>query len=143
MPGNHKGLKRALRAARSQAGYESDQSLALAADVHLQTIQNWMYGKTTPRPAELSKVARALDKPQDYFMAIYEDREPEERPLHDAVADLTGVVRELVAEIREDRERGTDAAAAMLRAASVIRPRPNNEEATASTERPVPRESKG
>jgi transcriptional regulator with XRE-family HTH domain len=94
VPGNHEALKRALRAARNESGYESDIALALASDVHLQTIQNWMSGKTTPRPAELSKVARAVDKPMDHFMAIYEDREPQEQPLHEAVADLTATLKE-------------------------------------------------
>jgi transcriptional regulator with XRE-family HTH domain len=111
MPGNHEALKRALRAARNQAGYEADASLALAAGVHLQTIQNWMYGKTTPRPSELSKVARVLDKPMDYFMAIYEDRAPESAPLEEVVADLTEAVRALIVELQEDRRRGVMKAA--------------------------------
>jgi transcriptional regulator with XRE-family HTH domain len=141
VPGQHKDLKRALRAARSQAGYESDNALALAAGVHLQTLQNWMYGKTTPRPSELSKVAKVLDKPLDYFMAIYEGRQPEEQPLHETVRELTDAVRELVAEMREERERGQDAAAAILRAAGALRP--NNGGAPASRERPVPDGSRG
>jgi transcriptional regulator with XRE-family HTH domain len=105
MPGQHLELKRALRAARSIRGFESDQELALAAGVHLQTLQNWMYGKTTPRPSELSKVAAALEKPLDYFMAIYEGREPEPPPLMQRLEELTLAIRDLVAEIREDRER--------------------------------------
>lgn len=142
MPGNHEALKRALRAARSQAGYESDSSLALSAGVHLQTLQNWMYGKTTPRPSELSKVARALDRPVDYFMAIYEDREAEPPPLHVAIGTLTDAIRDLVVEMREERERGQDAAAAMLRAAAALGPHPSNGEAPVSTERPAPRGSR-
>lgn len=143
MPGHHQDLKRALRAARSQKGYESDQSLALASGVHLQTLQNWMYGKTTPRPHELSKVARTLDVPLDHFMAIYEGREPQAQPLEEAVADLTAAIRELVAEIREERERGQDAAAAMLRAAGVLGSHPSNGEGRASTTPPAPRGSAG
>lgn len=136
MPGHHEDLKRALRAARHEAGFESDMALSLAAGVHLQTIQNWMSGKTTPRPHEMSKVAQALDKPMDYFMSIYEGRAPAEQPLHEAVAELTGVLRELVAEMREDRERGEDAAAAILRAAAALHP--SNGADRGSTERPVP-----
>jgi transcriptional regulator with XRE-family HTH domain len=143
MPGDHEALKRAMRAARNQAGYESDSSLALDAGVHLQTLQNWMYGKTTPRPSELSKVARVLDRPMDYFMAIYEGREPEPKLLEDAVGELTAVVRELVAEIREERARGQDAAAAMLRAAAVLGSHPKNGEGPASTAPRVPHGTKG
>ena len=143
MPGQHEDFKRALRAARHQAGFESDQSLALASGVHLQTLQNWMYGKTTPRPSELSKVARVLDRPLDYFMAIYEGREPEAQPLHEAVADLTRAIGQLVAEIREDRERGQDAAAAMLRAAGVLGSLASNGEGRGSTTPAAPRGSEG
>lgn len=136
MPGDHNALKRAVRSARHERGYKSDKELAKAAGVHLQTLQNWMSGKTTPRPHEMSKVAQTLGKPMDYFSAIYERREPAEQPLHEAVADLTGVLRELVVEMREERERGEDAAAALLRAAAALRP--SNGADTASTERSVP-----
>jgi hypothetical protein len=141
--GNYDALARAIKAARSEKGYKSDQALALAAGVHLQTLQNWMYGKTTPRSLQLFRVAKVLDKPQDYFAAIYEGREPEETPLHEKVAELTGVVRGLVAEIREDRKRGQDAAEALLRAAEVLRSRPTPPAAGASRERPVPDGSRG
>ena len=122
MPGDHAALKRALRSARNQAGYESDISLSLAAGVHLQTIQNWMYGKTTPKPHQMSKVAKVLDKPMDYFMAIYEGRDPEPPPLMTRIDELTGAVRDLVDEMRREREaaeglaRG-EAAAEALRSA--------------------------
>lgn len=78
-------------------------ALSLAAGVHLQTIQNWMSGKTTPRPHEMSKVAQALDKPMDHFMSIYEGRAPEAQPLHEAVAELTEAIRALIGEMREER----------------------------------------
>ena len=107
MPGYHEDLKRALRAARSNAGIKSDQELALRSGVHLQTLQNWMYGKTTPRPAELSKVATALDVPFADLMAIYEGRDPEPPPLQDAI-------RELVEEMRIDRRERHEAHIAML-----------------------------
>lgn len=139
MAGHHEELKRAIRAARSQQGIESDIALSLAAGVHLQTLQNWASGKTTPRPHELSKVAQVLDKPLDYFMAIYEGRDPEPPPLISQIADLTAAVQDLVAEIREERERGHDAASAMLRAAGALGPRPSDGAGTGSSERPVPR----
>ena len=96
MAGHPEDLKRTIRAARSRAGIKSDQELALEAGVHLQTLQNWMYGKTTPRPSELSKVAQALNVPMADLMAIYEGRDPEPAPLQDAI-------RELVEELRQDR----------------------------------------
>lgn len=97
MPGYHEDLKRAIRTARSQMGIKSDQELALMSGVHLQTLQNWMYGKTTPRPSELSKVAHVLDIPMADLMAVYEGREIQPPPLHEAI-------RELVAELSRDRE---------------------------------------
>ena len=107
MPGYHEELKRALRAARSNAGIKSDQELALRSGVHLQTLQNWMYGKTTPRPSELSKVAAVLDVPFADLMAIYEGREIEPPPLQDAI-------RELVEEMKIDRRERHEAHIAML-----------------------------
>lgn len=97
MPGNHAELKRTIRALRSKKGIESDQELALRSGVHLQTLQNWMYGKTTPRPHELSKVAKLLDVPLSDLMAVYEGRQIEPPPLQDAI-------RELVAEMRLERQ---------------------------------------
>jgi transcriptional regulator with XRE-family HTH domain len=107
MPGEHEDLKRAIRAARSNAGIRSDQELALRSGVHLQTLQNWMYGKTTPRPSELSKVAATLDVPFADLMAIYEGRDPEPPPLQDAI-------RELVEEMRVDRRERHESTMAML-----------------------------
>lgn len=115
MAGQHEDLKRAIRTARSNANIKSDQALALRAGVHLQTIQNWMYGKTTPRPSELAKVAQALGLSMADLMAVYEGRDPEPQPLQDAVRDLTGAVRELVSEMKHDHERD-EAVLAELRA---------------------------
>lgn len=113
MPGYHESLKRAIRAARQKQGIESDQQLALAAGVHLQTLQNWMYGKTTPRPHELSKVAAVLDVPLADLMAVYEGRDPEPPPLQDAI-------RELVEEMREDRTQRHDEMNAMVSAINAL-----------------------
>lgn len=113
MPGYHEDLKRALRAARSNAGIRSDQELALRSGVHLQTLQNWMYGKTTPRPSELSKVAAVLDVPFADLMAIYEGRDPEPPPLQDAI-------RELVEEMRLDRQERHETMIAMLHSLSIL-----------------------
>lgn len=143
MPGRHQDLKRAIRAGREQQGIDSDIALSLAAGVHLQTLQNWMYGKTTPRPHELSKVAKVLDKPMDYFMAIYEGREPEPPPLIEQLGKLTTAVQDLVAEIREERAQGHDAAAAMLRAAAALGSRPMPGAETASSGPPALRGTEG
>lgn len=113
MTGQHDDLKRAIRVARSQAGIRSDQELALRSRVHLQTIQNWMYGKTTPRPSELSKVAAALGVSMADLMAVYEGREPEPQPLHEAI-------RELVEEMRLSRAQQDEATMALLRALGAI-----------------------
>lgn len=120
MAGHHEDLKRTLRAARNQAGIKSDQELALRAGVHLQTIQNWMSGKTTPRPAEVSKVATALDVSMADLLAVYEGRDPKPPPLQDAVRDLTGAVRELVTEIREERKSETSVAHQLEKVEAVL-----------------------
>jgi transcriptional regulator with XRE-family HTH domain len=109
LPGQHDDLKRELRAARSRAGITSDVALALQSGVHLQTIQNWMYGKTTPRPHELSKVANVLGVPMADLMAVYEGRNPEPPPLQDAI-------RELVEELRLSRIQQHEATMALLAA---------------------------
>lgn len=96
MAGHHEDLKRAIRAGRSNMGINSDQELAIRSGVHLQTIQNWMYGKTTPRPHELSKVALALEIPLADLMAVYEGRPITPPPLHESI-------RELITEIRASR----------------------------------------
>ena len=103
MAGQHEALKRAIRSARSEAGIRSDQELALKAGVHIQTIQNWMYGKTTPRPSELEKVAQALDMSMADLMAIYEGRDPAPPALQDVMRELTDEIHQLVVEMREDR----------------------------------------
>lgn len=129
-------LKDAIHVAYVRAGYPSLSALALDCGVHYDTFMNWFSGKTRPRGAELQKVAAALDVPFTTLDAVYEGRAPAEQPLHEAVSELTGVLRELVVEMREERERGEDAAAALLRAAAALRP--SNGADTASTERPVP-----
>ena len=113
MPGQHDDLKRALRSARAKAGIRSDVELGLRSGVHLQTIQNWMYGKTTPRPSELSKVARVLDVPMNDLMAVYEGRDPEPPPLQDAI-------RELVGELRLSRIQQHEATMALLAAVGAL-----------------------
>jgi transcriptional regulator with XRE-family HTH domain len=134
-------LKEAVHVGYVRAGYTSLMQLSIASGVSYDTFMNWFGGKTRPRGAELQRVAKTIDVPYADLEAAYEGREPEPPALVDAVAELTAVVRELVVEIREDRERGQDAAAAILRAAGALRP--NNGGAPASRERPVPDGSRG
>lgn len=134
-----RALQRAIHIARARAGITSDMALSLAAPVSYDTLMNWYAGKTRPRGAELQRVARALDIPYAALEAAYEGREPEPQPLHEAVAELTAVIGELVAEIREERERGQDAASAMLRAAAALGPPPTPSADTASNGPRAPR----
>lgn len=89
-------LKVAIRAARAHSPYDSDMALSVAAGVHYDTLMNWYAGRTTPRPAEVRKVAAALGVPFSDLMAAYEGRDPEPAPLQDAI-------RELVDELRASR----------------------------------------
>lgn len=136
-------LKRAIHVARAKAGITSDMQLSMRAGVSYDTFMNWYGGKTRPRGAELQRVATTLGVPYASLEAAYEGRDPEPQPLQDAVRDLTGAVRQLVAEIRDDRERGKDAAEAILRAAEALGQRPTHEGGGASTRRPAPPEKAG
>lgn len=109
MPGQHEALKAVIRARRSIVGITSDSDLATRAGVHLETLQNWMYGKTTPRPHQLSKVAQVLDIPMADLAAVYEGRDILPPPLQDAI-------RELVEELRLSRAQQHEATMALLAA---------------------------
>jgi transcriptional regulator with XRE-family HTH domain len=109
VPGQHEALKAVIRARRSIVGITSDSDLATRAGVHLETLQNWMYGKTTPRPHQLSKVAKVLDIPMADLAAVYEGRDILPPPLQDAI-------RELVEELRLSRAQQHEATLALLRA---------------------------
>jgi transcriptional regulator with XRE-family HTH domain len=117
-------LKRAIHVARAKAGITSDMQLALRAHVSYDTLMNWFGGKTVPRGHELEKVALALGTSIWVLQAAYDGRDPEPPPLTDAIAELTREIQALVKEMREDRERGEDAASALLKAAEVLGSRP-------------------
>lgn len=116
MPGQHEELKRAIRTARLNAGITSDQELALRSGVHVQTIQNWMYGKTTPRPDQVSRVAAVLDVPMADLMAIYEGRQIQPPPLQDALRELVAAIYASVEESRLSRAAEEEATVALLQA---------------------------
>jgi transcriptional regulator with XRE-family HTH domain len=91
-------LKQAIHVARARASITSDMQLALRAGVSYDTLMNWYSGRTTPRPAELKKVADAMDVRLVELMDAWDGRDPEPPELADAIRDLVG-------EIRADRER--------------------------------------
>lgn len=91
-------LRRAIHIARARAGITSDSELAQIAGIHYDTLMNWYSDRTTPRPAEVRKVADALGASFADLMAAYEGRAPE-RPT------LEGAIAELVTEMREGRRQ--------------------------------------
>jgi transcriptional regulator with XRE-family HTH domain len=133
-------LKHAIHVARARAGVTSDMQLALRAHVSYDTLMNWFSSRTVPRPHELKKVADSIGTSYGDLMAAYEGRDPEPQPLQDAVSDLTAAVRALIVEIREERDRGQDAAAAIVRAVGSL-PTPGG--SPASNGPPAPRETTG
>lgn len=106
-------LKRAVRVARARSGLTSDTAVAQTAGVSYDTLMNWYSGRTTPRPAEVRKVASALGVPYDTLWAAYEGREPEPVPLQDAI-------RELVVELRLGRVQQMEATKALLAAVEAL-----------------------
>jgi transcriptional regulator with XRE-family HTH domain len=102
-----RALKQAIHVARARAGILYDTDLAVRAGVSYDTLMNWYGGRTRPRGKEMQRVASTLGVPYASLEAAYEGRDPEPQPLQDAVRDLTGAVRELVTEMREDRGRLT------------------------------------
>ena len=92
------GLKQAIHIARAKASITSDMQLALKAGVSYDTLMNWYSNRTTPRPAELKKVADAMGVRLVELMDAWDGRDPQP-------PELEEVLRELVTEIREDRDR--------------------------------------
>lgn len=113
--GGGQALKTAIHVARARAGILSDTALSLRAGVHYDTLMNWYSGRTTPRPFELSKVAKALDVPLNDLMSAWEGRPIEPPPLQDAL-------RELVDELRLSRAQQHEATMALLQAIAAVAP---------------------
>lgn len=93
-------LKKAIHIARAQADLTSDMAVSVVARVSYDTLMNWYSGRTTPRPHELRKVAKALGVPYADLWSAYEDIPTEEVPLTDALRELIPELRALVAELR-------------------------------------------
>ena len=106
-------LKQAIHIARERAELTSDIQVAVKAGISYDTLMNWFGNKTTPRPAELRKVAEALDIRYGVLMDAYEGRETEPPPLH-------VVIRELIAEMRLGRAQQHEATMAMLQALGLV-----------------------
>ena len=87
-------LAKVLRVAMAQKGIETYIRLSIAARVSQTTIDNWVYGRTTPRAHHLAKVAQALS-PYTSAGALeraYLGLPPEEVPLHEQVKQLVAVL---------------------------------------------------
>ena len=108
-------LKQAIHIARERAELTSDIQVAIKAGISYDTLMNWFGNKTTPRPAELRKVAEALDIRYGVLMDAYEGRETEPPPLQVAI-------RELIAELRLDRAQQHEATIALLQALATLVP---------------------
>ena len=108
-------LKQAIHIARERSELTSDIEVARRAGVSYDTLMNWFGNKTTPRPAELRKVADSLGIRYGELMDAWEGRETEPPPLQIAI-------RELIGEMRLSRAQQDEATVALLRAmASVVR----------------------
>jgi transcriptional regulator with XRE-family HTH domain len=102
-------LKQAIHVARARTDMTSDTQLAIRAGVSYDTFMNWFGDKTTPRPAEVKKVADALGIRYAELMAAWEGRPIDPPPLQDAI-------RELVEELRLSRIQQHEATIALMQA---------------------------
>lgn len=109
-------LKLAIHVARERSGITSDTQLAGQAGVSYDTLMNWFGERTTPRPAELKKVADAIGVRLVDLMDAWEGREPMAPGLESAVHALIAQIGELVDELRRDRIVREESAVAMMRA---------------------------
>jgi len=86
----------------ARGGIETWGELARASGVSDTTIDNWIYGVTTPRAHHLAKVGKALSPyttPGDLERA-YQGLEPEEPPLVDLLKEIVPELHELVILLR-------------------------------------------
>lgn len=105
-------LAKVLRVAMAQAGIESWIALGLESGVSPTTVDNWIYGVTTPRAHHLAKVALRL---HPYTSAgdlerAYQGLPPEEPPLIEVLRDLAPDLHELVLILRAQADQSVLAA---------------------------------
>jgi transcriptional regulator with XRE-family HTH domain len=118
--GGGAALKRAIRVARARTDITSDMELARSAKVSYDTLMNWYADRTSPRPYEVKKVATALGVPMTDLLAAWEGRDPDPPPVQDAIRELVGELRALVAESRLARAQQDEATMALLRAVGAL-----------------------
>jgi hypothetical protein len=97
-----KRLAAVLRVAMAQKGIETWPQLSRVSGVSPTTLDNWIYGTTTPRAHHLGKVGRALapfTSGGDLERA-YMGLEPEEPPIVDALREIIPELHELVVLLR-------------------------------------------
>lgn len=81
----------------------SDVQVSERAGVSYDTLMNWFAGKTSPRGAEMRRVADALSVPYVALEAAYQGVEQEPLPLQESVRELVDSLNDLVAELRMTR----------------------------------------
>jgi transcriptional regulator with XRE-family HTH domain len=105
-------LAKVLRVAMAQAGIETWYQLGAQSGVSPTTVDNWIYGVTTPRPHYLAKVAKRLHPftSSGALERAYLGLEPEEPPLIEVLRDLAPDLHELVVLLRAQADQAVLAA---------------------------------
>ena len=100
-------LARELRIAMAQTGIETWTQLGLESGVSPTTIDNWIYGVTTPRPHYLTKVAQRLHPftSGGALERAYMGLPAEEPPLIEVLRDLAPDLHELVVLLRAQADQ--------------------------------------
>ena len=119
----------------AQAGIETWTSLGLESGVSPTTVDNWIYGVTTPRAHHLAKVARRL-YPHTSASALeraYAGLPPEEPPIIEVLRGIAPDLHELVVLLRAQAD---EAVVAALRTALEERHQRRSGEPGAPTDTP-------
>lgn len=100
-------LAKVLRVAMAHAEIDTWPELGLASGVSPTTIDNWIYGVTTPRAEHLRRVAKRL---HPYTSAAemelaYQGLPPEEPPLIEVLRDLVPELREVIVLLRAQADQ--------------------------------------
>lgn len=105
-------LAKVLRVGMAQAGIETWTMLGLESGVSPTTIDNWIYGVTTPRAHHLAKVAKRLypHVSAGDLERAYLGLEPEEPPLIDVLREMAPDLHELVVLLRAQADAAVLAA---------------------------------
>ena len=100
-------LAKILRVGMAQAGIETWTALALESGVSPTTVDNWIYGTTTPRAHHLAKVAKRLypHVSAGDLERAYLGLEPEEPPLIEVLREMAPDLHELVVLLRAQADQ--------------------------------------